>query len=441
MPVAHEIGTDLIVLGAAEDPAERLSSGLPVAAAAGPVVKTIGQRMKLRSPENPRPLLVFAAGTAAIMLLPACLAHGRIQGSTYLAAEELGQPAAASPVRFQTGGSVAPATHRGAVSGNPLSPFVAPVLASLPESTATNMTGEIRGTVLDQTPPAHPVAEQRVRLEIVERGSTATRDTTTDPRGRFSFPRLPLGGIRAFLVQVQYGGIPYTVRAVLTPAVPVRAVQLSVFEPTNDRSTVRGTLAFAVVEPGRGTLRVSVIQRLENATDRAVVVTSEDPLVFPLPLVSPIPRGPQPVEFVGGWHDPQITHGAIADTIPVLPGTMQVAYSVGFAPRSRTATLSWVLPYGATDVEVLVEDRGIRVFDAPLRANGTVTERGRRYTRWSGGPVRPGGTVSARLDGVPVLSEDHWAEIAAGILALVLACGLAAGLCRRSAPAQPEVPP
>jgi len=55
--------------------------------------------------------------------------------------------------------------------------------------------------------------------------------------------------------------------------------------------------------------------------------------------------------------------------------------------------------------------------------------------------VRPGGTVSARLDGVPVLSEDHWAEIAAGILALVLACGLAAGLWRRSAPAQPEVPP
>jgi hypothetical protein len=39
-------------------------------------------------------------------------------------------------------------------------------------------------------------------------------------------------------------------------------------------------LAFAVVEPGRGTLRVSVIQRLENATDRAVVVTSEDPTLL-----------------------------------------------------------------------------------------------------------------------------------------------------------------
>ena len=82
--------------------------------------------MKLRLPENPRPFLVFAAGTAAIMLLPACLAHGRIQESMYLAAEELGRPAAASPVRVQTGGIVAPATHRGAVSANPLSPSVRP---------------------------------------------------------------------------------------------------------------------------------------------------------------------------------------------------------------------------------------------------------------------------------------------------------------------------
>jgi hypothetical protein len=298
---------------------------------------------------------------------------------------------------------------------------------------ATSTTGEIRGIVVDQTSPAHPVAGQRVRLELGEHGSASPRDTTADPRGRFTFPRLPLGGVRVFLVQVRYGGVPYTARAVLTPAVPVRDVQLSVFEPTEDRFAVHGTVAFAVVEPLQPGFRVSVIQRLENATERAVVVTDEDPLVFPLLLVSPLPLGPEPVEFVGGWRDPQVAHGTITDAIPVLPGTMEVAYAFRFEPRTRTATLQWLFPYGATDVELLV-DQGIRVSGIGMHAVGIATERGRRYARWSGGPVRSGAAVSVRLDGL-LVSEDRWPEIVAGMLALALAYGLAAALRRRPAPA------
>jgi hypothetical protein len=108
----------------------------------------------------------------------------------------------------------------------------------------------------------------------------------------------------------------------------VRDVQLPVFEPTEARLAVHGTVAFAVVEPLQRGFRVSIIQRLQNATQRTVVVTSEDPLVFPLPEVSPPPLGPELVEFVGGWRDPQVTHGTITDAIPVLPGTMDVAYAL-----------------------------------------------------------------------------------------------------------------
>jgi len=314
--------------------------------------------------------------------------------------------------------------------------FGASVAACNTVMAATRVTGEIRGVVLDQTPPAHPVAGQRVRLEIVERGSTSTRDTAADPQGRFTFPDLPLGGLRVFLVQVQYGGVPYTARTELTPAVPLRDVQLSVFEPTEDRSAVHGTVAFAVVERLQDGLRVSVIQRLQNPTNRAVVVTDEDPLVFPLPVVSPLPRGAEPVQFVGGWRDPQMAHGTITDAIPVLPGAMEVAYAFGFEPRTRTATLRWLLPYGATDVELLVAaDQRIGVSGVDMHALGSVTESGRRYARWSGGPVRPGQAISVSLDGLPVF-EDRWPEIVAGMLALALAGGLAAALHRRPVPAR-----
>jgi len=296
----------------------------------------------------------------------------------------------------------------------------------------TGMIGEIRGSVVEQTAPAHQVAGQPVRLEIVEPAANSTRVTTTDAQGRFTFTGLPVGGPRVFLVQVEYGGVPYTDRVVLSAAAPVRDVPVSVFVASTDRTAVQGTVVFAALELIHDALRVSVIEQLNNATDQAVAVTDKDPLVFPLPLVSPAPRAAAPVEFVGGWRDPRLKNNTITDTIPGLPGITQVAYAFGVEARAPTATLRWEFPYGATDVELLA-DPSLRVSGPDLRADGIVTERGRRYSRWSGGAVPSGGSVSVRIEGLPTFF-DRWPEMAAGGLALVLACGLFVALHRGPAP-------
>ncbi|HXX39696.1 MAG TPA: carboxypeptidase-like regulatory domain-containing protein [bacterium] len=294
------------------------------------------------------------------------------------------------------------------------------------------MIGEIGGSVVDHTPPAHPVAAQPVRLQIVEPTINSTRATTTDAQGRFAFTGLPVGGPRVFLIQVEYGGVPYTARVVLSAAAPVRDVPMSVFVATPDRTAVHGTVVFAVFELFHDALRVSVVEEFDNVTDQAVAVTDEDPLVFPLPRISPPPRAAAPVEFVGGWRDPRVEDNRITDTIPILPGITRVAYVFGVETRAPTATLRWEFPYGATDVELLA-DPSLRVSGPDLRADGIVTERGRRYARWSGDAVPSGGSVSVRIEGLPVLG-DRWPEIAAGGLALVLACGLVVALRRGPAP-------
>lgn len=285
--------------------------------------------------------------------------------------------------------------------------------------------GQIRGRVIDRTAPAHPLAGQVVRLAIVERGSSAERRAASDARGRFAFTGLPVGGIRVFLLRTDYRGVPYeSDRIALTASEPARAVDLAVYDPAPDRSAVRVPLVFGVVEIAPGGVRVSVIERYENPTDRAIPATGQDPLTVPLPA------GAEAVTPLAGWRDPRVAGGRIADALPILPGTLQVAYTYRL-PARRELRVPWRLPDGAQDVEVLVAP-GAGVAGEGLRRAGTVTEAGRRYQRWSGGPVRPGGQVAVRLRGVPP-AEGAWPGAVAAALALVLGGGLAHALRRESA--------
>jgi hypothetical protein len=205
---------------------------------------------------------------------------------------------------------------------------------------------------------------------------------------------------------------------VLAAAAPVQAVDLIVYEPSSNRSAMRGTVAWAVVDVARGAVRVSVVQGLSNPTDRTVVVGPQDPLVFPLP------PGAEAVNTVAGWRDPHIAAGRITDAFPLTPGVAQVAYAYGVEAKDSTLRLPWSLPYGATDVEVLVADAGVDAAVDGLAAQGTVTGPKGRYRRYSGGPLLPGAQIVLRLRGVP-LASDPWPIAVAAGLGVTLASGLA----------------
>jgi hypothetical protein len=268
------------------------------------------------------------------------------------------------------------------------------------------------------------VPHQIVRLTIVERGASSDREAVSDAAGRFQFAGLPVGGIRVFVLSTEYRGVRYASdRVVLAAAAPLQAVDLVVYEPSSDRSAVRGTVAWAVVDVARGAVRVSVVQGLSNPTDRTVVVDNQDPLVFPLP------PGAEAVSAVAGWRDAHIAAGRITDAFPLTPGVAQVAYAYSVEAKDSTLRLPWSLPYGAKDVEVLVADAGTEAAVDGLTAQGTVTGPKGRYRRYSGGPLRPGGQIVLRLSGVPP-AGDPWPIAVAAALGVTLASGLAIALRR-----------
>jgi hypothetical protein len=284
--------------------------------------------------------------------------------------------------------------------------------------------GRIHGRVLDRTAPSHVVAGQTVRLTIVERGASSDQEATSDPSGEFEFTGLPVGGMRVFLLSTQYRGVRYVGdRIVLAPQAPVRAVELAVYESSSSRRVVRGTLALAVIDVARGAVRVSVVQGFLNPTDRSVTVSSEDPMVFPLPAEA------EHVQTLTGWRDPRAGNGRIADTFPLLPGSTQVAYAYELKTSGSQLRLPWLLPYGASDLEVLVPETGVSFAAKGFSASGTVTGPRARYTRWGGQSVRPGAEVVMLFGALPA-GRDPWPAAIAGGLAVALFGGLALTLRR-----------
>ena len=301
------------------------------------------------------------------------------------------------------------------------------MFVSLPAGAAP--VGQIAGRVIDRTAPARPVAGQIVRLAIIERGGRGERTALSDAAGSFRFSGLPLEGIRVFLLSTDYRGVHYTGdRLTLNLETPVRTADLSVYEASPDRSAMRASAAFAVVDIARGALRVSAIQRLDNPSDRTIVISPRDPLTFPLPA------GAESVRYLAGWQDPRVDGGGITDAFPLLPGETQVAYTYALRPTRAQVTLPWMLPYGAADVEMLIADAGAAVEADGLRPRGSIRGPGGvRYLRWSAGPIPALGSVTLRLGNLPSVRDPWPAEVVAA-LALVLAAGLAAAL-RRPAPA------
>jgi hypothetical protein len=300
----------------------------------------------------------------------------------------------------------------------------AAALAISVPSGAAPAGGRIHGRVLDRTAPSHPVAGQIVRLTIVERGASSEQEAVSRPSGEFEFTGLPVGGIRAFVLSTQYRGVRYASdRIMLAPQVPVRAVDLAVYDSSSSRSAVRGTAALAIVDVARGAVRVSVVQGFLNPTDRTVVISPEDPIVFPLP-----PDAEQ-VRTLAGWRDPRIVAGRIADAFPLVPGTTQVAYAYELKTRGSQLRLPWLLPYGTSDLQVLVPDTGVTLAAEDLRAEGTVAGPHTRYARWSVQSMHPGAEVVMYFRGLPAARDPWPAAVAAG-LGVVLFGGLALALRR-----------
>jgi len=108
------------------------------------------------------------------------------------------------------------------------------------------------------------------------------------------------------------------------------------------------------------------------------------------------------------------------DSMPLLPGMKEVAYSYQLSYSSGTYTLPRKVNYPTTEFDLLVKGEGIDVTGDKLTPGEPMDIEGVRYNHLSSGDLAPGDILTVRLSSLSTPNDQEtvkWTAIALVLLA------------------------
>lgn len=295
----------------------------------------------------------------------------------------------------------------------------------------------VEGTVRNGTAGGSVSAGLVVTVVQLGSGDTevARRSARTDEAGRFRVEGLVGEAGSRFLIsadhaRVRYSTMAYSTRAGNPESASSITAELEVFETTDDEAVVAVTSDSLTVIKGReDVLEVLQILGIRNTSDRTFVGRQAGDAQAVLQL--PVPPGAFDLAPRGGLGPGPVSRapGGIATSDPVLPGERFVSYLYKVrAPRSGWV-LSRAVAYPTTRANILAGP-GLEVGASGFNFRESVTLGGRRYRRYRGGPLSPGGLLEANVQLDAESPPGLWWGLAVG-LSLVLVGGIVgAGVVR-----------
>ncbi len=130
------------------------------------------------------------------------------------------------------------------------------------------------------------------------------------------------------------------------------------------------------------------------------------------------------------------TRGGFIDTMPVLPGAREIAYSYLIKHGSEEYTFSRMMDYPVLNYELLIRGEGIEVNSQQLAAREPANLNGIQYQHFSGRDFASGETLIAQLSGLSK-SDDYQAARWSAILLTVLIGGFIFFYLMKRRPVQP----
>ena len=203
------------------------------------------------------------------------------------------------------------------------------------ETSAENAAAQatLTGRLVQGTADAPPPSEQPLTLTaLVDFQPVESLELTTDANGEFRVDGLSTDPARTYLVETIYGGVPYRSQPVTPSSGALPAVELIVYEPTNDASGLYISRLQWVIDYAPGEVIVGQIVTFGNRLDRAYVGQTVEGVPRPATTALALPTGAQELSFQGGILGGRYTRvdDLVYDVAAVPPGEETQQTFMGF---------------------------------------------------------------------------------------------------------------
>ncbi len=302
-----------------------------------------------------------------------------------------------------------------------------------PTNAAQTLT--ITGRIANGTAGGDVLPNARVTLFIQTPNQIDQRQTTADAAGAFAFTDVPRLADASYLAAVAYRERVFSSLPASAGDAPTLDLPVTIYELTEDPAVLAITSVTARITAIGQQMEVQQTFVLRNGSDRAYTTSQETGDNRFLSVVVSLPPGAQALGFdVPTRYVVDEAQFAVADTLPVLPGS------------SHVLTLSYLLPYDAGgavieqplhyrldgDLRLLTWPDSLRLTSQQVAETGTDAIEGRSYRVFAGALKLPeGGVLRCTLAGAgapaaaqvqtrPTASDDGalpLAVIAAGLIA------------------------
>ncbi len=296
---------------------------------------------------------------------------------------------------------------------------------SIPALAAEPGQGIVEGQLVNGTEGGSSVAAIDVTLKTYldnsEVGSTTAK---TNADGKFTFNSLSTEPGYSYQITTIFEEAEYYSDWLnFHDGETAKFIEVTVYNATTSDKAVKVVMAHIVIYAGPDSLQVEEYYLFANESGHTYIGAEEittdgkrETLRFPLPEEAFEPQ------YLLGLMGCCIVAGpdGFVDTMAVLPGTKEIAYSYRIEPSSGKYTFSRRLEYPTLRYDLLIQGEGIEVSSDQLAAKGLVDIKGRPFKHFSGRDLAPGEILVAQLSGLPETNTQgavKWVVLTLTILA------------------------
>ncbi len=306
--------------------------------------------------------------------------------------------------------------------------LASPALAVAPDQ------GIIEGLVVNKTASGSSVVDLELTLKAyLDNTEVDSTTTKTDAGGQFVFDGLSTEPGYSYQVTLTFQQAEYNSDWLsFGEGETTRTVEVTVYDSTTSDEAVKVAMAHTIIYVGQDSLEVMEYFLFVNEADRTYIGSEEaatgesgETLKFSLS------REATEVQITLGLMECCIVANeeGFGETMPILPGSREVAYSYRVNHSSGKYTFSQNVNYPTAKYDLLFQGEVIEVISGQLAAAEPMDIEGTQFTHLSGSDFARGDILVVQLSDLP--EADNQGVIIWVALTLVVLTGGFGYLLRR----------